>query len=240
MVRIWREAPGLLIVTYLLLGAIGVGLALVGGRHLASFRNGELDALWIFVGGFLAWRVWLGGRNFRVVLVIWSGLAYTAAALTIARAWNLAAFGLLAVFAAQIALLLSPAVYQCTRRNVTPGAVTPTRRMVPPLWMYLLSLLAGMIVTLLYLANMKAVAVPSCGVPGASLARLPERCIGLGQGYPLRFLTADHNNPEIDKAALIRDWAQWSIVSFSGLYLLCRQFRLPSARPSNRPTGDGP
>jgi hypothetical protein len=49
---------------------------------------------------------------------------------------------------------------------------------------------------------------------------LPARCIGLAQGYPLRFLTADQSTPLISKAALIKDWAQWSLVSFSAFYLL--------------------
>jgi hypothetical protein len=44
--------------------------------------------------------------------------------------------------------------------------------------------------------------------------------MGLAQGYPLRFLTADQSIPVINKAALIRDWAQWSLVSFAAFYLL--------------------
>lgn len=97
----------------------------------------------------------------------------------------------------------------------------------PPLWMLLTALLASLIVTMLYLGNMDFVAIPGCGPAAATIAQLPNRCFGLAQGYPLRFLTAYQGTPEINKAALAQDWAQWSLVSFSALYLLRLLHRRP-------------
>jgi hypothetical protein len=47
-------------------------------------------------------------------------------------------------------------------------------------------------------------------------------------------LTADQGTPLISKAALIKDWAQWSLVSFSAFYLLWLR-RDPGA-PAPEPT----
>jgi hypothetical protein len=90
----------------------------------------------------------------------------------------------------------------------------------PPLWLILAGLLAGLVVTLMYLGNMSFTPIPGYGPAGASLHLLPERCIGLARGYPWRFLTADQGTPMISSAALIKDWAQWSLVSFSAFYLI--------------------
>ena len=86
--------------------------------------------------------------------------------------------------------------------------------------------------TLLYLGSMSFAAIPGCGPAGVTLAELPSRCIGLAQGYPVRFLTAYQGTPQIDKAALIEDWAQWSLVSFSAFYVLWLLHRRPEPPPS--------
>ena len=93
--------------------------------------------------------------------------------------------------------------------------------------MVLIALLAGLVVTLLYLGNMDWATLPGCGPTGAAIAQLPNRCFGLTQGYPVRFLTTAHGIPRIDKRALIEDWAQWSLVSFSAFYLLWLSRRRP-------------
>lgn len=84
----------------------------------------------------------------------------------------------------------------------------------------LLALLDGLVITLLYLGSMDVATIPGCGPAGATAAQLPDNCFGLAEGYPLRFLTAYQGIPEISQSALILDWAQWSLVSFSTLYLL--------------------
>jgi hypothetical protein len=94
--------------------------------------------------------------------------------------------------------------------------------------MLLAALLAGLVVTLMYLGSMDWAAIPGCGPAGAAIAQLPSRCFALVQGYPLPFLTASQGTPEIDKAALVKDWAQWSLVSFSVFYLLWLVQRRPA------------
>jgi len=77
----------------------------------------------------------------------------------------------------------------------------------------LCGLLAGVLVTLALLGNMSWGAVPGCR-PAAS-----DLCTRLVEGYPLRWLTADQNMPLIFKRALMKDCAQWALVSTSVLYL---------------------
>jgi hypothetical protein len=135
---------------------------------------------------------------------------------------------LLPVYAAQSALLVSPAIYQRTRRKRPPGqAATVSMQWIPPLWMPLSALLTGLVVTLLYLGSMDWTAIPGCGPVGATIAQLPGKCFGMAQGYPVRFLTAYQDVAQIDKAGLIEDWAQWSMVSFGIFYI----FRLIHTRP---------
>jgi hypothetical protein len=135
--------------------------------------------------------------------------------------------GLLAIYAVQLALLLSPAVsLRCWNdASHRPSADALAAQAIPRLWMVLTALLAGLVVTLLFLAGMDWGALPGCGPAGAALAQLPGRCFALQEGLPLRFLTAYQGAPEIGKRALVEDWAQWSLVSFSVLYLLRLQFR---------------
>lgn len=83
----------------------------------------------------------------------------------------------------------------------------------PPSWLLSCGLLAGALLTLACLGNMDWVAIPGCR-PAAS-----DACAALAEGYPLRWLTAHQNVPVISKGALLRDWAQWALVSTSVLYL---------------------
>jgi hypothetical protein len=65
---------------------------------------------------FCVRRVSRGGRISRMILIIASGLSYVSAVLAVARSWDLPIAALAIVCAAQIALLVSPAVYGRTRR----------------------------------------------------------------------------------------------------------------------------
>lgn len=132
-------------------------------------------------------------------------------------------------------LLVSPAVYQLTRPGAVPGqAPAGQARWCPPRWLPVSALLAGLVVTLLYLGNMGFQAVPGCGPAGATMAELPARCIALAEGYPARFLTAYQGVPEISKTGLAADWAQWSLVAFTVLYLfwLLHHRREPQPGPA--------
>lgn len=225
--RAWRGNAGILLAAYLLLSLATLAIAVNSHPPLGCPATGgcrlppSYQLAWPVVA-FLTWRVSRGGHVSRILLILWSGAGYAAVATTIARAWSPLAFGLLAAQALQIALLTSPAVYQRTRR---PGDQRfPVRDALPswpPLWLALAGLFTGLVVTLLYLGNMGYTPIPGCGPPGAAaLHQLPDRCFALAEGYPLRFLTADQNTPIINTGALIKDWAQWSLVSFSSFYLL--------------------
>ncbi len=217
----WREQPGPLLVAFLVLYALSGPIAFTLTYHpgLGGRPAVLISIPWLILVPFLTWRVWRGGRISRVLLILNAVLGYAGIALHFARLWRPLELWLLSDFAAQVALLVSPAVYQRTRPGTHFRAAT-----VAPLagklrwWMLPWGLLAGLVITLLLLGQMGWAAIPGCGPAGASLAHLPGRCIGLAQGYPLRFLSGYQGVPEIGKLALIKDWAQWSLVSGSVLY----------------------
>ena len=224
MARVWRNSPGQLLALYLILGVVALVVVAVAHPSLSS----ESQPLWLPVAVFLAWRVSRGGRTSRVVLILVSINSFGSAAFIGTRLWSPGILALLAIYATQVALLASPAIYQRTRRNASPDQVpTAPMRWTPPLWMPLSTLLIGLVATLLSLANMGWAAIPGCGPTGPIVAQLPGRCFGLAQGYPVRFLTAYQGTPLIDKAGLIEDWAHWSIVSFAVFYLLLLLDRRP-------------
>jgi hypothetical protein len=171
---------------------------------------------WPFLStAFLAWRVSRGGRISRMILIIASGAAYAVAALAVARLWDVAVVGVVIICAVQIALLVSPPVYGRTRpapiQVRAEGWAQLVRR--PPMWLLPWALLAGALLTLAYLGSMDWIAIAGCR-PAASGA-----CIALAEGYPLRWLTAHQNEPVVFKGALLKDCAQWVLVSMSVLYL---------------------
>jgi hypothetical protein len=223
LLRAWRERPGLLLAAFVTLYALSEPAAFTltndpgpGGRPAVL-----IGIPWLIVVPLLAWGVWRGGRICRVLLIVNGVAGYAGIALHLARLWRPLEWWLLADFAAQVALLTSPAVYQRTRpATQVPAAPVTALAGRPRGWILPWSLLAGLVITLLFLAQMDWAAIPGCGPAGAAFARLPGRCIGLAQGYPLRFLSADQAVPEIDKLALFKDWAQWSLVSGSVLYAL--------------------
>jgi hypothetical protein len=225
MGRTWRSDARMVLLAYfaLVLAAAACAAALPGGAW--PLRGDHVS--WLPVAAFLTWRVSRGGRVSRVILILAGLFGAAGAAHTGPTGWNPAVLGLLVLYTAQIALLLSPAVYNRTRPASAPRlnalAAAPAR---PPLWMVPTALLAGLVVTLLYLGSMGYGPVPGCGAAGAAIAQLPSRCFAMGEGFPLRFLTAGPGVAVIDKAALLADWAQWSLVSFAVLYLL----RLPSRK----------
>src|SRR5258707_14589394 len=116
MARISRNVPGQLLALYLILDVIA--LACVAVAHPALPERAQPFSL--PVAAFLTWRVWRGGRPSRVILITLSMLSFAGVAFTSASAWNLSAPGLLAIYATQIALLVSPAAYQQTSPNLPP------------------------------------------------------------------------------------------------------------------------
>jgi hypothetical protein len=209
----WRR-PGVneILLVFLLLAAIG---ALCSWLPHSPDQN---DPLWSFlVSVFLAWRVSRGGRIARMLLILYTGASYAAAALDVARLWNAAVVTLLVVAAAQVALLVSTPVYWHTRKApVTVRAPSLTQLVrQPPIWLLLpWGLLAGVIVTLAALGHLDFVTISGCR------ATASDTCTALAEGYPLPWLTAQQSDPLILKDALIRDFVQWALVSTSVLYLL--------------------
>jgi len=61
---------------------------------------------------------------------------------------------------------------------------------------------------------------------------LPARCIALAEGYPLGFMPGYQGVHEIDRLALMKDWAQWPLVATSALYAfeLLRRARIVPIR----------
>jgi hypothetical protein len=222
---IWHGRSGVLLLAYLALAVIALGAAAAAhGPQSCStetcWEPANDTLFWLPVVLFLTWRVSRGGQISRVLLIIWSGLGYLAVATSIARVWNLPSFGLLAINAAEIALLTSPAVFQRTRPARSGGRAPGALRARPSLWLVLSGVLAGLIVTLLYLGSWHQVQVPGCDPARTAASQPPARCMGLADGYPLPFVSAIQNYPVFHRRALLKDWAQWSLVSFSALYVL--------------------
>jgi hypothetical protein len=226
--RISRNSPGRLLAVYLILGVIAWAVS-----HPSLPAKAQPFSFLLAV--FLAWRVSRGGWISRIILILTSTFSFTGAAFVGTPQWSPGILALLAIYAAQVALLVSPAIYQRTRRYPAPDEVKAlSRRWTPPLWLPLSALLAGLVATLASLGHEGWAAIPGCGPAGATIAQLPNRCFGLAQGYPVRFLTATQSTPLIDKTAFAEDWAHWAIVSFAVLYmalLLHRRPQVPRGQP---------
>jgi hypothetical protein len=122
---VWRGQPGVLMTAYLALAILAQWVTTtmhVSGWQLSSGR-------WLLPIAFWCWRVAGGGRISRRILFFASGVSYGSTVVLLASWWDPQAVALIGIAAAQLALLLSPAVYLVTRLGTVPGAVTGT---VPP------------------------------------------------------------------------------------------------------------
>ena len=77
-------------------------------------------------------------------------------------------------------------------------------------------------------------------IPGCR-ATASGTCTALVEGYPLPWLTAQQNDPLIFKGALLKDCAQWALVSMSVLYLGWSRIARDGAStlPGRFPSGAG-
>jgi hypothetical protein len=194
-----------------------------------SWRPAALrdDLVFFLITVFLVWRVSRGGRISRMILIIVSGLSYVLVVLAVARSWDPLIAALVIVSAAQIALLVSPAVYGRTRRppiQVRAGGWAQLVRR-PPAWLLPWGLFLGVVLTLACLGSMDMAAVAGCRPTAA------DACIVLAEGYPLRWLTTPQGIPVIGKYALVRDCAQWTLACSSVLYLAWLRLR-PGPAPT--------
>ena len=150
----WRQpGAGELLQVFLLLSVVAFVLGLLW--RPAPLREGVVSFLVVV---FCVWRVSRGGRISRMILIIASGLSYASAVLAVARSWDLLVAALAIVSAAQIALLVSPAVYGRTRpapiQLRAEGWAQLVRR--PPSWLLPWGLFLGVVLTLAYLGSMAA------------------------------------------------------------------------------------
>ncbi|MCW2935556.1 MAG: hypothetical protein JWM19_6518 [Actinomycetia bacterium] len=127
---LWRDPrrAWLLMVAYFLLSlAVGPAIDVRIGTGALSGAIG-----WV-LSAFFTWRVTRGGRCSRMLLIFATGAGFIAAVIMMAITFSPAELGALAASGAQIALLLSPAVYARTRPagQEGAGAVALWRRRKP-------------------------------------------------------------------------------------------------------------
>jgi hypothetical protein len=212
---LWRDPrwTGLLMVGYFVL-SLAVGPDGFFRAHTRPVGLGT-TAFGALAAAFFAWRVTRGGRVARMLLIVSTGVAFAATAFEIAPRFGPVVFAALVASAAQLALLLTPAVYQRTRAR---GWVGPTgwTRVRPPAALLLFGVLAGLVVTLLSLSH---VGTPRPGCGAGDAGRVPTiGCLPVGDGYPLRWLAAYHSALVVDWGAVLKDWSQYTVVSGAVLY----------------------
>jgi hypothetical protein len=206
-----------------MLEAVGLTVGVIA--HSASARD-PLEGFLIVA--FLVWRVSRGGWLSRAILIIGGGVACAEAALAVTRLWLLTDVALVAIWAVQVMLLLSPPVAARTSRPAlvsvrAPGWAQVVRR--PPAWLLPSGLLAGVLLTLACLGHMDWTAVPGCRPTGS------DACSAMAEGYPRYWLTADQGVPLILRHALVQDAVQWALASTSVLYLAWAWLTAPAGRP---------
>ena len=211
---LWRDprrAGLLMAASFLISLAVGPSVFLNTGSGPPGLGTHVLGAL---VSAFFAWRVTRGGRISRMLLVISAELAFLATAFEIASRFGPVVFSVLIANAAQIALLLSPAVYQRTRPPDWAGRVRWTR-VRPPVAFLVLSILAGLVVMLLGLAHAD---FPSSGCDYGEAGRVSMTCLTLVDGWPLRWLCVYRSALVVDWAAMAKDLAQYTVIGASVFY----------------------
>jgi hypothetical protein len=210
----WRT-PGVreLLLAFVLLNVVEVAVL----NRIPGLWPGRVNWTGLVIGLFLTWRVSRGGRISQAWLILGAAAGYLRAISNVARFWN----PLLAVLAVacvlQVLLLISPPVLarlEGRTELANWASVVPLLRR-PPAWLLLGGLLAGVVITLIALGGGDWGAIPGCR-PATSAA-----CVAYSEGYPLRWLSAVQNTPVIDKGALLKDFAQWTLLAWSVLYAAC-------------------
>ena len=229
MTQIWRR-PSAFMIAYVLLFA-AAAVAHPGMQHPPTAAWVSAVSVGVALAAFLAWRVARGNATARALAVVYTALLLIAVlSSTDLRSGGLVSLGLLAIYLAQIALLVSTPIYHCTRQesaDLRPGG--PPLWPIPPWWMAAVALAAGVLITLLFLGSMDWQSV-ACTATQRSAP--PTHCVTLAEGYPVHFLSAvpsaNSAYPVINKAAAAEDVTVWIVLSFAACYLIW----LPSRRPA--------
>jgi hypothetical protein len=206
----------------------------------------------IAAAALLAWRVTRGGALARRLIIFYTGLGVaTTVGSPGMRSGSLITLGLLAIYVAQVALLVSTPVYNRTRRDQArpPQGAMPLWT-IPPRWLLAGAVAGGLVITLISLGNMGLQPVPGCQARGylAPHSAPLAWCETAAEGYPVHFLSTEPSlsldsgtkvtagnldlsaSPLISKSAAAKDVAIWGLASLALLYLLF----LPSPRPARR------
>jgi hypothetical protein len=182
----------------------------------------------------LAWLACRGSHAARVLMVAYSILGVFILLFGSTSSWGPAAavdrLGSFAYCLAQVCLLVSSPMYERTRRGRSPGRLPPMPFLpAPRVWTVATSVAAGLIITLLPVANLRALACP----PGHSAAAGP--CLAQGTGYPIAYrfdggITTLHaGNVQwlnvaapsgLQVIAFAADWAMWTLGVALVLYVV--------------------
>jgi hypothetical protein len=247
LARIWRRGAGLQLAALFLFQAYStVRDTPVAGSWTEREIGRGADLL---ILAFLVWRVWWGGWISRDLLIFASLLGYLHVVLSVARLWNVYVVAGLAGWLICLAILVGPAVRMraLVRDSAMADPSSGPAYLWPPAWILPWGLVTGIVVTLLYLGSMNWAPLSGCAAAGTPVSSLPAHCFGLQEGYPLRFLIGDQGDPQIIKTSLLRDWAQWSLLCSSVLYLGWRLVRsvttaggTAGSAGASRPGPEGP
>lgn len=205
----------------------------------------------IIIAAFLAWRVTRGGWFSRGLIIVYTVLGADAMINSPAmRSGSLVSLGLLAIYAAQIALLVSSPVYDRTQRDSGDGQAGGSRLWeIPPRWMPIAAAVGGIAITLLFLGSTSYQPISACQARGYLSPRAAplSQCGALAEGYPVHFLSALPSlslasgntvkaanlsmfaDPVVSKGAAAEDMTIWTLACFTMAYL----FWLPSRRPAS-------
>jgi hypothetical protein len=222
----WLQSPALLMAAY-------VGLFLYAGPFgpVDSAHRDWLPALVVIC---LVWLACRGSRTARVLLIAYSILGILTMLFGSTSSWwpDAAAvrLGPFACYLAQICLLVSTPMYERTRPGRSPASLPATQFLpAPRLWMLPASVAAGVIITLLPFADLRALACP----PRPSAA--DGACLAQGTGYPIAYrfdggiVTLHAGNVQwlnvaaprgLQVIALAADWAMWTLAVSLVLYLV--------------------
>jgi hypothetical protein len=238
-------SPALLMGVYLALFFVSVSPWLTLGNGTA-----RVSVVQIIAAPVLAVLALRGSRVARVLMITYSLVGVWAALSANPSMWSAGAaalrFGLLACCLTQVCLLVSTPVYQRTRS----GRSAEHRRLAgflfaPPIWMVLVSVAAGIAVTLLPVAGLRTVSCGS-GHPAAGWGA----CLAQGTGTPFAYsydsgiLQMSHDKVHwlfvaaphaIQAAAFTTDCALWSVGIFLALYLLWLAIRRDDLIARTRP-----
>jgi hypothetical protein len=235
----WLRSPVLLMTVYM-------GLFLYAGPWVGPGGVAHRNWVEFVVAMCLAWLACRGSRAARVLLIAYSILGVFIVLFGSTSSWSPDAAAVrLSLFAcclAQVCLLVSAPMYERTG----PGRLhrlPPTQFLpAPRVWTIATSVSAGLIITLLPFANLRAVACP----PGHSAA--DGQCLAQGAGYPIAYrfdggITTMHaGNIQwlnvaapggLQVTAFVTDWAMWSLSVALILYLVWLDIR--RARGSSGP-----